>query len=297
MHVETKRRRPRALQAAQRWLAARLPPEELARLDRQGFVANEFLPSGARCAKLRYRDLSGRQRVAYIGVDQRLARRIAAYLAWRQTARRRRRTLNALQRERRRLLASVQARLLPHLDASSWHFHGRALRRRRGCARHGPRPALDCGTNVKGKMMSNPISVTAEQPPGPTSAPSDERHDPLRRWAQQQASPIGAALGWLTADVCELTAKFAAPLKAELRDAATSPENLGRVADDLRQYSQLSRQAERCLRLTHELEKANACETKLRPVDTYGGRSALGEARAAAFATASATPTTPVVTT
>ncbi len=145
--------------------------------------------------------------------------------------------------------------------------------------------------------MSNPISVTAEQPPGPTLSPSDERHDPLRRWAQQQASPIGAALGWLTADVCELTAKFAAPLKAELRDAATSSENLGRVADDLRQYSQLSRQAERCLRLAHELENANAGAAKLRPADTYARAAALGEARAAAPSTASATPPTPVVTT
>ncbi|MBL9166003.1 MAG: hypothetical protein JNL18_24995 [Planctomycetaceae bacterium] len=288
MEVETSRRRPRALQAAQRWLAARLPPEELARLDRQGFVAFEFLRSGARCAKLRYRDLSGRQRVAYIGVDRRLSRRIAAYLAWRQAARRRRRTLNALQRERRRLLASVQARLLPHLDASIWHFHGRALRRRRGCARHGPRPALD--SRVKGKKMSKPISTIADQPSGPTLAPAGERHDPLRRWAQEQASPIGAALGWLTADVCELTSKFAVPLKAEFLDAATSPENRGRVADDLRQYSQLSRQAERCLRLAHELENANACEAKLRPVDTYGGRSAVGEA------TASATPPTPPAT-
>ncbi|QDT73469.1 hypothetical protein [Lacipirellula limnantheis] len=293
MEVETKRRSPRGLQAAQRWLAARLPPEELARLDRQGFVSNEFLPSGSRCAKLRYRDLSGRQRVAYIGVDRRLARRIAAYLAWRQTARRRRRTLNGLHRERRRLLASVQARLLPHLDASIWHFHGRALRLRRGCARHGPRPALDACTNAKGLMMTTTTQDATQSPAGPSPPPSGERHDPLRRWAQRQASPIGAALGWLTADVCELTSKFAEPLKDALRDAATSPENFGRVAGDLRQYSQLSRQAERCLRLAHELENAKPCAAKLRSVDTYARGTAVGEATAPA---ASATPPTPPAT-
>ncbi|QDT72519.1 hypothetical protein [Lacipirellula limnantheis] len=141
--------------------------------------------------------------------------------------------------------------------------------------------------------MSKPISTIADQPSGPTLAPAGERHDPLRRWAQEQASPIGAALGWLTADVCELTSKFAVPLKAEFLDAATSPENRGRVADDLRQYSQLSRQAERCLRLVHELENAKASAAKLRPVDTYASGAAVGEARDAA---ASGMPPTPSAT-
>jgi hypothetical protein len=124
---------PTPLIDAAAWLQARLAPADLARLSSQGFVSAGPLPSGAACYKLRYRGADGRQRVLYLGVDQRLAMAVAADLKRRQRTIRWDRTVRRLVRQARSVLRR-QKLLEPLLAEVGWRLHGRDYRRRAGPA-------------------------------------------------------------------------------------------------------------------------------------------------------------------
>jgi hypothetical protein len=125
---------------AAKWLAAKLTPPDLAALARQGFVSEDRLPSGRSRFKLRFRTDDRKQRVLYIGVDAERAAAVRAELARRQGPTRRQRRLERLTREAVRVLRESKRVVEPLLAGTPWHFHGRAVRRRRGVpiGSHGP---------------------------------------------------------------------------------------------------------------------------------------------------------------
>jgi hypothetical protein len=103
--------------------------QELAALQRQGFVAREM--RGNRFYyKLRYR-LCGKQRVRYIR-GAALAGAIRTELAMLQRNVRRRREMAALTRASSQQLSAAKATLVPTLEAMGFFFHGQSIRRRRG---------------------------------------------------------------------------------------------------------------------------------------------------------------------
>ncbi|MBA4107582.1 MAG: hypothetical protein C0485_17740 [Pirellula sp.] len=257
----------RDAESGRQWLAARLPRTELRLLDRQGFVSRERLPSGTTCAKLRFRDGTGRQRVVYLGVGPVRAEQIAAYLAERQAQVRRRRALNQLRRRGRRLLRQVKPRLAPHIKASEWHFHGRQLRRKRRCAEAETTTFILHNANTKGLSMTQAYAVQPTDRPTAITATSGSQHDGMRQWAQSQDSPFDAAVGYLTADLCDLAAGFAAPLKAALQATPAATLQHADLVEEARFFLQLSRQAERCLRLAPRVD-AHPSRAKKSAVDT-----------------------------
>lgn len=254
-------------EAGEHWLSDRLPPADMALLARQGFVSRERLPSGVLCAKLRFRDDDGRQRVVYLGVDVRRAEQVAAHLAESQAAVRSRRLSERLHRRGQHLLRSIKPRLAPHLNSSEWHFHGRQLRRKRRCAGEGhaiPTPPLK-----KGHPMHLHDPRDQHQPSDQSAefalfgSFSGSPFDSMRQWAEQQASPFEKALGLVTADVCDLTVKVANFLKNEFRANPSALVESDGVAENMHFYLQLARQTERNIKMVSEPRAKN------RPVDTY----------------------------
>ena len=113
------------------WLERRVSRHDMIRLQRQGFVNQQRLPSGNDCFKLRFRNENGRQRVVYIGTDLGLAEAIRNELMVLQTERRiQREAREAVKKANRALAASVKT-LAPLLARRGLVFHGRAIRRRR----------------------------------------------------------------------------------------------------------------------------------------------------------------------
>ncbi|MBA4107946.1 MAG: hypothetical protein C0485_19615 [Pirellula sp.] len=259
-------------EAGRRWLSARLPCAEMLMLDRQGFVSYARLPSGARCAKLRFRQADGRQRVVYLGVDVALAAQVAAHLAERQAATRWRRSSKRLHRRGRRLLRSIKSRIATHLESDHWHFHGRQLRRKRRCAFEGaalPSTNLTKGVPMQEDHPADPL----RQPQSPNEfeffgALSGSRYDAMRCWANCQASPFDVAIGHAAADLFDLSAELADLLKAELRENRNVLKESDGVAENMSYYLQLQRHAERFIKLA-PLRELRTPPAKNRPVDTY----------------------------
>jgi hypothetical protein len=107
----------------------RLHDADFAALARQGFVAVERRGEQT-YFKLRFRR-DGRQRVRYIGgPDQ--ARAVEAELAVLQTDLRMRRRLAILCQLASQSMRNAKQNLEPLLEARGLHFHGRAIRQRRG---------------------------------------------------------------------------------------------------------------------------------------------------------------------
>ena len=100
-------------------------------MSRQGFVAEERLPSGSTCFKLRFRTEGGRQRVVYIGTDEQVARAIRDALTVMQAERRLERESGEAVREATRVMSSSMKTLAPLFANRGLVFHGRAIRRRR----------------------------------------------------------------------------------------------------------------------------------------------------------------------
>jgi len=264
-----------AAEAGGRWLSARLSPAEMTLLDRQGFVAFDPLRSGATRAKLRFRDGDGRQRVVYLGVNFALAEQVAAHLAVRQAATRRRRACKRLQRRARRLLRSIKPRLAGHVDADQWHFHGRQLRRKRRCAAKGA--ALHSPHQQKGvPMHDDQRTGSRREPHAPKEfdffdASSGSRFDALRRWADCQESPFDAVIGHVTADMCEISGELAEQLKAALGENRRALDESHGVAQNMQHYLQLQRHMERFVKLA-PLRDSRAPQAKNRTVDTYAAK-------------------------
>ncbi len=92
-------------------------------------------------------------------------------------------------------------------------------------------------------------------------------HDGLRRWAQLQSSPHDTAIGHLTADLCDLTAALAGPVKDGLRAAHNGVAGSDDLQANVRVYLQLARQADRFLRMA-PLIKTHPPQAKNRTFDT-----------------------------
>jgi hypothetical protein len=135
------RTNPDRLESAAAWLAGRLAADDLAALERQGFVRGERLPSGASAFKLRFRK-EGRQRVVYLGVDAAFAAAVSAELQRRQAVMRRRRALARSVKAARRSLRESRRAVAALLVDAPWQFHGRAFRRVRR------RPQLDIDSPI-----------------------------------------------------------------------------------------------------------------------------------------------------
>ena len=268
-------RRKSAAEAGDRWLSARLSPDEMLLLDRQGFVAFDRLRSGATRAKLRFRDRDGRQRVVYLGVNLALAEQVAAHLAVRQAATRRRRASKRLQRRARRLLRSIKPRLEGHVNSDQWHFHGRQLRRKRCCAAE--EAALHSPNRQKGVPMPDDQRAGSRQEPHAPKefdflgASSGSRFDAMRRWADCQESPFDAIIGHVTADMCEISGELAEQLKAELCNNRRALDESNGVDKNMQHFLQLQRHMERFIKLA-PLQESRASRAKNRTVDTYAAQ-------------------------
>lgn len=258
--------------AGGRWLSARLPADDMAMLARQGFVSYERLLSGARCAKLHFRQPDGRQRVVYLGVNVALAAQVAAHLAERQTAKRLRRSSRQLHRRGRRLLRLIKRRIAAHLDSDDWHFHGCQLRRRRRCAMGGP--ALTPTNPKKGvHMHEDHFADPYEEPRDPdglepSGALAGSRYDAMRRWADGQESPFDKAIGFAAADLFDLSGELADLLRAQFRQNRNVLNESDDVAWNMNHYLQLQRHAERFIRLA-PLRELRTPQAKNRDVDTH----------------------------
>lgn len=247
-------------QSGERWLSARLSPAEMDLLDRQGFVSRERLPSGAVCAKLRFRNGRRRQRVVYVGVEPRLAEQIAAHLAVRQAATRRRKACTRLRRRGRRLLQSVRPSLEPHLCSDEWHFHGRQLRRRRRCA------AEPLASPAPPTTSKHGVYLTMNDPLANDSGTSN--YDGMRRWAKVQPSPFDAAIGHLTADLCEIAVDLAGQVKADLREALDGGAGSKSFRENLHSYLQVTRQVDRFIQMAPRTQ-TSPTSAKNHALDTY----------------------------
>ena len=94
------------------------------------------------------------------------------------------------------------------------------------------------------------------------------RHDEMRRWALAQGSPLDAAAGFLTADLCDMAAALAKPIKAALHDTLHASGLANEVTESLRLYLQVSRQAERCMKLAPRSGSSSSRANNSR-LDTY----------------------------
>jgi hypothetical protein len=110
--------------------------DELAALRRQGFVIREPRRRGNAVFKLRFR-LAGRQRVIYLGTDPEQAEAVERELAEWQHSRRQSLEFARAHRTVAHALRASKSRLEPLLEQAGYHFHGRAVRRRRGTQQDG----------------------------------------------------------------------------------------------------------------------------------------------------------------
>jgi hypothetical protein len=123
--------------ASQRLLAKLgLTLDELAALRRQGAVSRE--PRGRNCVVFKFRfRLAGRQRVMYLGTDAEQAEAVERELAEWQHSRHQSLEFARAHRTVARALRASKSRLEPLLEQAGYHFHGRAVRRRRGTPQDG----------------------------------------------------------------------------------------------------------------------------------------------------------------
>lgn len=106
-----------------------LAPDEMEALRSQGFVVSE-MRRGEPVYKLRFR-IGARQRVRYLGKDNRLAEEVKAGLHDLQRGRSDQRELAVLARAASRQLAEAKRIMTPLLEEDGFHFHGQAIRQRR----------------------------------------------------------------------------------------------------------------------------------------------------------------------
>jgi hypothetical protein len=100
-------------------------------LARQGFVCREERGCGRARYKLRFR-CGGKQRVKYLSHDPDVAERVRKELEGLQASSRLGRRLGQLSREAKQVLRSQKSQLRALLEQTGYHFHGLAIRRRRG---------------------------------------------------------------------------------------------------------------------------------------------------------------------
>jgi hypothetical protein len=107
-----------------------LNAEELAALQRQGFVSRECR-RGREFFKLRFRLPSGKQCVCYLGSDPLVATELQEEVAQLQAVRHIDRKLSKLIKEAGRRLTDGKGKLTPMLAEAGYHFHGLSVRRKR----------------------------------------------------------------------------------------------------------------------------------------------------------------------
>lgn len=123
-----------AQHARERLIKLGLGQEELDALRNQGFVAPEYRVRAGRrwgpCYKLRWRQ-EGRQRVLYLGIDERAVSEIRAALErWQRTARLHK-EVEELFRQTRKSLKSLKNALTPQICVNGKRWHGYETRRPR----------------------------------------------------------------------------------------------------------------------------------------------------------------------
>ncbi|QDT73694.1 hypothetical protein [Lacipirellula limnantheis] len=247
-----------------RWLAERLTPAQLKALASQGFVAFHRLPSGARCAKLRYRDAARRQRVLYVGTNEELAAGVVAALAECQSSLRRRRQVRALAQRGASAMRTSVRRLEQPLQQIGWRFHGRQPRRRRRPARSAVRPAPS--SSLLPAEENNPLSEQSINAAAPASAaePARASHDDaLRRWALALPQPIDASIGWHAATLLEISSLMAEPIKAEILQAENRLETIADLATHTEVMLKTIRQGERLLKMLPRTSRDQEAAAKL----------------------------------
>lgn len=258
-----------AAEAGQRWLEGALAPEERAGLAQQGFIAFHTLPSGNRCAKLRFRDSSGRQRVRYLGINPQLADAVAAALKARQHAVRIRRASTRRARCSRQALREVRCRLESPLGCAGWHFHGLSLRRRRSHTS----AAGACCNELPHLRSSITMDNDLQEPLGKDGGQDVVRRqvfDDLRRSALEQIDPVVAALHYEAANLMDLSALLCEPIKAALHGAPDVLEAIADLTPDMEIMLKLSRQADRLLNVSLKQEMfPPVAKAKIRHFDTY----------------------------
>jgi hypothetical protein len=263
--------------AGQRWLDDAVPLEERAALATQGFVAFHTLPSGQRCAKLRFRDSSGRQRVRYLGANAELAAQVAAALKARQRCVRRRRASRQVARSGRRALRGIKCRLEAPLRCAGWRFHGLSLRRRRRSNSDGPAAFGDHQpTHFRSLVtMDDELRELAETANLPRPA-DPQIFDELRRSAIEHVDPAQAVLRYTAAQLMDLSSSLYRPIKAELDGAPDLLDALEDLTPGLDMMLKLGRQADRFFNvaLKHDGDPSSA-KAKNRDLDTYASSGVL----------------------
>jgi hypothetical protein len=106
-----------------------LTKDELSALRTQGFVSEELRGRNCVCYRLRFR--LNRQRVVYLGTDDKLANHIREELLVLQRDHRILRQANALVREARKTIRKSKKELEPLLMKVGYHFHGNGIRKSR----------------------------------------------------------------------------------------------------------------------------------------------------------------------
>lgn len=254
----------------ERWLRSRLSPEEMGRLSTQGFVARHRLPSGARCAKLRFRDATGRQIVRYMGVDPKLADGVASALAHRQRTCKRRHAAAHLVRCDRRKLREVKRRLAPSLERHGVYYHGLVLRQRGEAA---PTRAIQFRITKIGAPPSMIVPINQELSPQSTSVavPSSHIYDDLRRWSQESEEPDDVVLRFMAAELLDLSAMLLTPVKQEISRSEAPLDAMEDLYPSREMLLKLTRQADRLLSLSYRRDDGNRQKAKKASSDTYAG--------------------------
>ena len=258
-----------AVAIGERWIRSRLTPLEACRLSTQGFVSCHQLPSGSRCAKLRFRDASGRQIVRYLGVDPKLVEGIACALIRRQRGMRRRRSARGLARRGRRQWSNLRKRVAPSLERQGIRFHGLAARRRR--IQRGMNPAnFPLLTDQEAIAMILPETRDSAAPMGLSSVPHTRIYENLRQWSLESLAPDDVALRHTAAQLMDLSAMLLEPVIHEIRQSDARLEAIEDLSSPIELALKLNRQADRLLNLSYKrTEDQNRQRAKISTVDTY----------------------------